>query len=105
MPVWLADGDGSGVAVGGLDGACAGFSVGRAVGIMEAVELSWGKLPLFVMESADTVPAKTRIAVITIVKTIFSCVWRLVLMLFNCLASPFTACRLLSGDFIAVPIF
>lgn len=26
-------------------------------------------------------------------------------MLFNCLANPFAVCRLLSGDFIAWPIF
>jgi hypothetical protein len=92
------------VAFGGLEVACAGVSVGKVVGVAEEVELSWSTLPLFVMESADTVPAKTRIAEITITKTIFSCVCLLVLIVFNCLAMLFAACRLLFGDFIVVPI-
>jgi hypothetical protein len=92
------------VAFGGLEAACAGFSVGRPVGVAEEVELSWSTLPLLVMESADTVPAKTRIAEITITNTTLSCVCLLVLIVFNCSAIPLAACRVLSGDFIAVPI-
>jgi hypothetical protein len=107
LPVWLAAGRCSCVIVDGLgvEVACAEFSVGRAVGDVVKVELSWSTLPLFVIESADTVPAKTRIAEMTITNTTLSCVCLLVVIVFNCLAIDLAACRLMSGDFIAAPIF
>lgn len=78
-----------------------GFSVGAAVGLTVGAGLSGSKLPLFEMVSADTEPAKTRIAEMIIAMTTFSCVWRLVFRVFNCLETrSFENCRM-SDDFIA----